>query len=357
MNSRFDWINVLYDRAMRDGDHPRLRMIDFYNQAHRVSDDCPDERLGLLEAGRALAVQLNEPWCVMFFEDWKITTLFFKQDIRGGLDLAARAVLEVNKPIYDGSPMRASINLSLAAAYRSIDPIFHQNAIRAAFDVIREQCAAFDDFEPFYRQQWAYFLNEVDDPQALTAAWDYVAAARNCSTEYLRAHYGMSALNLVCKVLVMREPQTARVLLGELSAQAETYAHVQKRSFLIATSLMWRAVAARWGGDESDARQFYERAFAIQNRMDTPTIAVHPGAIVYHRANEEWDEALRVCQCELRLLRKQKKAFQETELRLKKCELLKLAGRDATRDIARARAAARELKSRAYWDAKLEALL
>ena len=358
MSLRFDWINALYDRAVRDGDHSRLQMIDFYTQACRVSDDRPDERLNLLQAGHALAVQLNEPWCVMFFEGWKITTfLTFKQDALSALDLAARAALEVNKPIYQGSPFRASINLQLVAAYRLLDPVAHEPAIRAAFNVIREQGAAFEDFGPYYWQQWAYFLEALDDPHALTAAWGYVAAARNCPTEDSRAHYGMSALNLVCELLVGYEPATARAQMAELSAQAETYARMKKRQSLIAASLMWRAVAARWDGDERLARQFYERAFAIQNRLNTPTIAAHPGAIVYHQSNEEWNDALRVCQAELRVLRKHRQLFRETKLRLKKCELLKLAGRDWTREIERTRKVARELKSRDYWVAKLDALI
>ena len=357
MSSQWDWLRAFRARATRDGDHSRLQMINFYNQASRVSYDQPDERLTLLEAGRVLAVQLNEPWWVMFFEEWKIVSLFAKRDLYGALDLAARAVLEVNKPIYDGSPLRASLNLSLVAAYRGIDPIAHQDAIRAAFEVIREQCAAFDDFEPDYRQNWAYFLDEIDDPDALTAAWDYVAAARNCPTESLRAHYGMSALILVGSILVVREPQTARVMLGELAEQAETYAHLKKRQSLIASSLMWRAVAARWNGDERVARQFYERAFAIQNRLNTPLLAVNSGAVAYHRLNEEWDEALRICQRGLRIFRVQKLTFSETKLRLKKCELLKCAGRDWTREAERTRVVANKLKSRNYWFAKLDALI
>ena len=357
MTSRFDWIDLLYDRAVRDGDQSRLRMIDFYNRARCVSEDRPDERLNLLEAGRALAVQLNEPWCVMFFEEWKITALLtFKQDAQGALDLAVRAAVEVNKPIYDGSPFRASINLELVAAYRLIDPIAHQKAMRAAFAVIHKYGAAFDDFEPYYQQQWAYFLDAINDPHALVAAWDYVAAARNRPTEKSRAHYGVGALTLVCKILATREPSTAREIVGELAQQAEAYARAKKRERSTAKALMWRAVAARWDGDENGASEFYRRAFAIQNRLNTPWNAASFGAIVYHEINREWDDALRVAQNKLRVLRAHKLTFQEARLRLKKCELLKKAGRDWSREANRLRNVAALLPSEKHWHEKLAEL-
>ncbi len=358
MSSIWDWLADYQHEAIRNGDYAALRLVGHYIRAGDVAPNSPDERFAAFEAGHALAIQMREPWWEMFFEGWKISTLLvYKQDARAALDLAARAAIEVVKPVYDGSPFRASINLELVSAYRALDPIAHEKSIRAAFDVIRRYGAGFDDFRPHYLQQWAAFLESLEEPDGsatLAAAWDYVAEAQNQDEPSSRAHYGMSALNLVCKLLVRYEPATAREQLGELAAQAEIYAREKSRDSIIASALMWRAVAARWNDDDAEAAQLYGRAFAVQNRMTTPHNAVGFGAIVYHQTNEEWDEALRVCQDELRVLRSHGLAFQEARLRLKKLELLQWAGRDTARETRRARAFVERLPSRKYWEEKLD---
>lgn len=120
MSSAWNWIREFYQAAKRDGDAERLRLLDFHSRGFEVGHERPDERLAIYDAGRAHAARLNEPWWEMFFEHWKIETLLFsKQDARGALELAARAVVEVAKPQYANLPERASLNLNLVSAYRA----------------------------------------------------------------------------------------------------------------------------------------------------------------------------------------------------------------------------------------------
>lgn len=350
MSSAWNWIRDYYQAAERDGDIERLRLIDFHSRGFEVGHERPDERLAIYDAGRAHAARLNEPWWEMFFEHWKIETLLFsKQDARGALDLAARAVIEVARPQYANLPERASLNLNLVSAYMQLDPIGHADKIRAAFGYIRESCIMYDEFRPYHAQQWTSFLEAVGDPEATPAAWEHLRLADESDSD----HYRMGALLLLCKVLHQMEPQVARVIMPELAAHAERCARSEERERAIAAALMWRAVGARWEGDEDGASDFYRRAFAIQNRMNTPKNAVGFGAIVYHETNEEWDEALRVAQNELRALRAHKLTFPEAKLRFKKCELLKKAGGDWAREATRLRAVAVSLPSQGYWEAKL----
>lgn len=353
MSSAWNWIRDFYQDAERDGDAERLKLLDFHQRGFEVGHERPDERLAIYDAGRAHAARLNEPWWEMFFEHWKIETLLFsKQDARAALDLAARAVLEVAKPNYANLPERASLNLNLVSAYMQLDPIGHADKIRAAFGYIRESCIMYDEFRPYHAQQWTAFLEAVGDEAATAAAWEHLRLADESDSD----HYRMGALLLLCKVLQQMEPQTARVIMPELAAHAERCALREERERAGAAALMWRAVGARWQGDESGAGEFYRRAFAIQNRMNTPKNAVGLGAIVYHEANQEWDEALRVAQNELRVLRANKLVFQEAKLRFKKCELLKQAGRDWTREAARLRAVAASLPGESHWSGKLSEL-
>ncbi len=353
MSSAWNWIRDFYQNAERDGDAERLRLIDFHTRGFEVGHERPDERLAIYDAGRAHAARLNEPWWEMFFEHWKIETLLFsKQDAQGALDLAARAVVEVAKPHYANLPERASLNLNLVSAYMQLDPIGHADKIRAAFAYIRESCILYDEFRPYHAQQWTVFLEAVGDDAATSAAWEHLRLADESDSD----HYRMGALLLLCKVLHQMEPSVARTLMPELAAHAERCARSEERERAIASALMWRAVGARWNGDESGAREFYQRAFAIQNRMNTPKNAVGFGAIVYHETHAEWNDALRVAQNELRVLRANQLIFQEAKLRFKKCQLLKNAGRDYTREAARLRDVAASLPSAQHWEKKLAEL-
>ena len=353
MSSAWNWIRDFYREAAQKNDVERLRLIDFHSRGFEVGHERPDERLAIYDAGRAHAARLNEPWWEMFFEHWKIETLLFaKQDARGALDLAARAVIEVAKPNYAQLPERASLNLNLVSAYMQLDPIGHAEKIRAAFAYIGESCVIYDEFAPYHAQQWTAFLEAIGDPEAVPAAWEHLMLADESGSD----HYRMAALLLLCKVLQQFEPDEARALMPELATHAYRCAHNEERERAMASALMWRAVGARWSGDEPGAREFYRGAFALQNRMNTPKNAVGFPAIVYHQARAEWDEALGVAQRQLRVLRAHDLTFQEAKLRLKKCELLQRANRPWAREARRLRRVAANLPSRHYWDEKLDAL-
>ncbi len=241
--------------------------------------------------------------------------------------------------------------LLLVSVHVKIDPIWHDSRIRATFSYLRE-CDSWSGFPAFLAQQWAHFLDISDDESAPAAAWRYLKLADEIGSE----HYRADALLLLCKFLCQREPQTARALVGDFAAQAETLAAARKNNHDLANALMWRAVAARWEGDQNSASELYRRAFVVQNRMKTPHNVVGFGAIIYHETNENWDEALRVAQNELRVLRAHKLTFAEAKLRLVKCELLRRAGRDWAREAARLRAVAARLPSEEHWLGKLAEL-
>lgn len=353
MTSAWDWIRDFHRAATQSGDAARLSLFDFYERGVEMGHERPDERLACYEAGRALAARLNEPWWEMFFEHWKIETLLFsKQDAHSALDLAARAVLEVAKPAYAALPERASLNLNLVSAFMQIDPIGYETRIRNAFAYIGESCVMFREFAPYHAQQWSAFLEIVEDPAAVGAAWEHLQLAEQSGSD----HYRMGAYSQLCKTLYVLEPEVARVMMGELALQCEICARNEGRQRAIASALMWRALAARWDGDETSAREFYDRAWQIQKRLTTPKNAVNFGAMAFHETQAEWDDARRVCQSEIRVLMAHQLTFLEAKRRFKKCELLKQMGKSWRAEAKRLRAVAARLPSQNYWEAALDAL-
>ena len=364
MTTVWDWLREWRTRAHEAGDKERMRLGFVFDEFRNTPNEQHEKRLAILESGRALAEQLREPRLVIFFELWAISTLLSDlRDLQRALDKAARAALEVAKPLFDGSPLRPAINLKLAQVYGNLDPIAHETAIRATFELVRRDSAAFDDFQPFLALQWAAFLDKIDDPHALAATSEAIAAAQRCGAdgnEMRVVHHLMGALNLFCKGLVasaikegLAEPVQA---LNEYAAQAESCARLREYNSDIAVALMWRALAARWEGDETLAARFYQEAFTAQSRASASQDDLTHAALLFHAAARDWDAALRLCQSELRDARARGRDFHETRLRIQKLEFLKQAHRPLDREIARTRRAARRLKSCAHWEAQLDGI-
>ena len=353
MSSSWDWIGAFTDDALQTGDSQKLRLSMISVWAEQIPPSDPAGKLAMFRQGVALARGLKEPWWEMFYTHWEIETLLHKQARpQEALAVAARANLELRKPVYDHFPQRCGLQLNLVSCYLYLDPIGYETQLREAFGPLKAECAQWSEFECYYAQQWGHFLNDIEDADALDAAWEYLRLAQISATAWdLKC-----ALTLLCIVLWRVNPVLAHEIGGELAADCEVLAREENQLDDIAMMQMWQAVAQRSHGDEEKAEKFYNLAWQTQKRAPHPRNDVHGAAIKFHEIGGEIEAALQICQREIRILHRHNLRYLETKRRLKKCELLQKLGRPTKREIARARAAASELKSREYWEAKLEAL-
>ena len=353
MSSSWDWIGQFTDDALQSGDSQKLRLSMISVYAEQIPPSDPAGKLAMFRQGVALARQLNEPWWEMFYAHWEIETLLHKQARpQEALAVAARANVEIRKPIYDHFPQRCALQLNLVSCYLYLDPIGYQTQLREAFAPLKAECAQWSEFECYYAQQWGHFLNDIEDDGALDAAWEYLRLAQVSATAWdLKC-----ALTLLCLVLWRVQPDLAGQIGGEIAADCEVLAREEDQLDDIAMMQMFQAVAARSHGDEQSAQLFYNRAWQTQKRAPAPRNDVHGAAIKFHEIGGEIEKAVEVCQDEIEILAEHQLKFLEVKRRFKKCELLKQANRPLESEIEPLRAAASELKSRDYWDAKLEAL-
>ena len=354
MSSSWDWIGQYTDDALQNGDGQKLRLSMISVYAEQIPPSDPAGKLAMFRQGVTLARQLSEPWWEMFYTHWEIETLLHKQARpQEALDVAARANVEIRKPIYDHFPQRCALQLNLVSCYLYLDPIGFQTQLREAFLPLKAECARWSEFECYYAQQWGHFLNDIEDDGALDAAWEYLRLAQITATAWdLKC-----ALTLLCLILWRVDAQLAHQIGGEIAADCETLARQEDQLDDIAMMQMFQAVSARSHGDEEAAQSFYRRAWQTQKRAPAPRNDVHGAAIKFHEIGGEIEKALEVCQDEIEILAEHKLKFLETKRRFKKCELLKQANRSIESEIEPLRAAARELKSRDYWLAKLDELV
>ena len=64
-----DWFAHFESEARGSGDLERMRLVSLVYEADRHRETTPDRMLALLDEGRRLARQLQEPWWVLFYED------------------------------------------------------------------------------------------------------------------------------------------------------------------------------------------------------------------------------------------------------------------------------------------------
>ena len=351
MNS-YQWVWEFDAAARARGDAARVQLHQLLNQGNEIDRERPDEEFALYERGQVLARDLGESWWVLMFEHWKIECLLFrKRDAQTALDLAARAVVEVRKPQYDAFPQRAALHLNLVSAYSKIDVIGYQTEIREAFELLQNEGGDLSD-RVYLAQQWTNFLMGIDSPASVEAAWKHLALAE----ESRDGHYLSCAFSYLCSALVQYDESGAREHLRELSARGEEIARLSQRKSAAATLLMWRALAARYDGDESGAKRFYRLAFERQKSLHAPRTAVYFGAIEFHEFGGETQRALEVADAELREIEGLGWDFVEAEKRWKKCEIMHQAGWDFEAESEKLRAAAAHLKSKSHWDAKIASL-
>ena len=350
MNSSWDWLDAATMRAYAARDEPLMRLCQLREQAEDAPAADAEAKLAFYRQGRDLATQMGEFWWARFFEFWMIDTLLHKlARPHEALDLAARAAVEISKPLYDALPQRCSLQLILIACYLALDPIGYQTLIRAAFESVGAHSAQWFDCRLYQAQQWSHFLNDTGDEGALDAAWEYLRLA-----ETEKQGWDVKcALNLLCSVVWHHDE---RENLSEIAAESERLSKIYDQTDDVAESQMWRAVAARYDGDEPEAQRLYRLAWTTQKRAPHPQDDAHQAAIIYHEIGGELEQALKVCHLESEVLSEHNLTFLEAKSRLKACELMRQLGISTGEEVARLRALTRDLRSESYWAARLEAL-
>lgn len=353
--SSWQWLWDFEREAYRNGDAARVRLASFRSAAYQVSHDAPDEKLAINETGRELARQLGEPWWEMFYEHWCIEVLLFgKQQPKRALDRVVRAVFETSKPAFAAFPQRISLQMNLIAAYSKLDPIGYQSELRGVFAHIEAECAESPDNRAYYLQLWGYFLEQIDDVGAIDAAYDYLQAAEESGAD----HYVWDALSMICTALIRFDPEAARDQLRDLATLGEEIARREAQNGGVTAFLMWRALAARWDGQENEAQRFCRRAMTLQSRLPPPRNSALFGAVEFHLAGGDLERALQICQTDVRILHAHELTFLLADARLRKCRLLLQLGRnsDFSREAKRVRRVAALLPSQGHWEARIEEL-
>ncbi len=353
--SNWNWLQEFNDTAWENRDIARLQLFDHLFHGESVSHEQPDEKFDAFERGRVHAAHLGEKWWEMVFEFWKIQTLLYKkQDPTAALKLAAKCVVETRKPIYDNFPQKSVIHLDMVACYIRLDPIGYRPQIEAALDEVEKECGPDSEDHRYFSQVKARFLWVSESPEAVDAAWNYLRMAEEDDSD----HHVVFALTYLCGTLYDYEKEAAKALLGELSQYGVAVAKSEKRERLEINFWMWSAVARLFDENQSrdEAQKLYDYAWRHNARLAKPQNAIFGAAKAFHEVAGDFENALRICQHAIRSIHGHDLDFESASWRWKKLETLKKLGRDTSREEKRLRKVAGRLKSKDYWEAKIDSL-
>ncbi|HEX8465949.1 MAG TPA: hypothetical protein VF627_15150 [Abditibacterium sp.] len=354
MNDPYHWIYEFADRAMEENRPDKLHLIEILAQSESLSNELPDARLALCEQGRALAQSLDEPWWSATFDYWKSEILlYYKHDPEAALAVAAKLLVEMRKPQFAAFPHRLGVHLNFIAAYSKIDPIGYAPQIRAALD--EADWNPDDSSHGVYWQLRTRFLTAIGDAEAVEVAWGHFhfACEYHAKHDSGSSHYIIYALLDLLIALHRFEPEAARAQTAELAEWGEELSRHDRNERLSAIFTMWRAVGARFSGDEPSAARFYRLAMKKQTALSPPRSAVFPAALAFHLDGDEMEKALQICDATAEIAQQHGHWFEMATHLAKKCEILRLVARDFAAEAIELRQVAAKLPSKAHWEAQL----
>jgi hypothetical protein len=349
----WDWINDFDAEAHARGDQQRLRLSNFHRQAWDFRHTDPSRMLGLLDEGRRLAGSLGEPWWVHFFDHWRVESrIYYTDDYRDLIDLAAQVTFEVRKPIHEHHPLRFAVFCNLIAAYLCVDPRGYADAIRDALDYLREIAPEGEDrYLLIARRHWfAWELGEVDTARRL--ALEELALADSDPDRHTAQHHEVDTCKSLCRICHRQGDWRA---LEEFARAGEERARQLEYRYELALLLLWRAVCARHDGREEEGRRLCRQGVGRMARLGkAPDDSYFDSLAAFHELGGQFEEALHVRDRELAECINKGQVAYEVECRLKRCKLLRRMGQLHAEDIAACHPAIARLRAPDYYLAELE---
>lgn len=357
--SLWDWFNERREEFRRAGDRERLRLAGLHHEGFVLQETDPDAAYEIFTEASHLAHRLGESWFVFFYDVWRVQALTsYKKDFRNVLDLAVHCVLEARKPVFELHPWRLASFNHLVDAYLGIDPLGHADGIREALDYLGREIDPGPNSHRYvmlgHQRDFALERGALDE--ARERALEELALTDADDGEH-RADWFALPATLDLAWIGWRQGDWEAV--ADAADRAEELAPVVDQSQgELAEALLWKAVLARRGGDESRARRCGRAAVARMARLRSPPDQHYQDALaLFHELGGNLDRAIAVRDRELIGIANRGRLAYECKVRIKRCRLLALRGSLRKEDVSAARAAAARLRRPESYLAEIETIV
>ncbi len=283
-----EWIEAFIQRAQENGDRERLRLVTLVDIMDSVLDRSPSQALQILDECDRLAKALDEPCWMLFYRQLRAEVhTFFHVDMRTGLDVAARAVVEARKPEYRECPTRAGLMSTLINAYVYIDPVGYHQQIIDTIDLIENEM-----------QPDALLRVELEMKRAVVeAAYGNVQHALQLAYECLAAspHNGvlrLDAYTALCEVLRISKDFSTGLHYAELGVEAALKHERHNIKRVLSQFWAYYTLCAYQTGDAQTAETYYKKASNSANLLNIEPFYTVPALLAdYQTARGDYAKA------------------------------------------------------------------
>jgi hypothetical protein len=329
----------------QEGDTERLKLAELHDEAFRYRETDPEHQFELFTRGRDEAQRLNEPWWVLFFERWRLSTLTADlHDFARALPLAMELMVRFNKPDAQAHPERVDILISVLYTYLQIDPIGYRDELERGFAYLDNQISRGPVTERFVLDfRRAEYLSETERWQeAFEQAHRSLALADRSGDFTLRNWHGAWSLFQLCEIC------HALGRLDDLAAHAQDMADRSEWSDECvrtkASACFWLAVAQRARGDQRAASRSFRRGTHYLKNLETrDEICADPMA-KYYELGADFKAAVGVRDREVDVVTKKGMLHRSSRVQIERCRLLKRAAEITPADISNARQAIAKMR-------------
>jgi hypothetical protein len=341
MSAAWDEFNRRAAEWRQVGDTQRLRMAATFQDAFRYRETQPEQQLTMLTRCRDEARRLNEPWCVLFFDLWRLSTITADlHDFARALPLAIELLLRVNRPEARDHPCRVEVHTEVLYTYLQVDPVGYREDLERGFAYLDEQVPpgpVSQRFVLLYR--WTEYLRETERwEEAHDFVQRFFELVDGSGPRETTAWWRCWVYFLLCEIC------NALGRVDELAAHAADMVELsQKNANLIrtrASGCIWRAVAERTAGEDRSAARTFRRGIRYLENLESRDEICADAVSRYYEIGEDWNSAVGVRDRELAVVARKGMRHRCCRVQIERCRLLVRAGAVTPADIDDARSAA-----------------
>ena len=341
------------DHWRQAGDADRLKLADLYHEALRFRETEPEYQFELLTQARNEAQRLEEPWWILFYEYWRLSTLTADlHDFARAHPLAMELMVRFSSPEGRVHPERIGIYTCVLYTYLQVDPVGYRTALEQGFSSLDEQIAKGPVSNRFVlNYRWTEYLCQLQRwEEAYDRAQQFLALVDG-SDPGSRIWWECWVFFLLCGIC------DALGRVDELGGHAKDMAERSEKSTELmrtkASGWIWLAVAQRARGDErAAARSFHQGMHYLKDVAARDEICADAIARFYELGSD-WKSALGVRDRELAVITKKGMLHRCCLVQIERCRLLARLGALTPTDISEAQQAAAKMQVPRWYLEKL----
>lgn len=316
-------------------DAEEMQFVRLLEDGYDCQENDPERGFELFTEARDRACQLNEPWWILFFEAWRLTSLTSHvMDFSRALPLAKEIVTRIALAEFRNHEWWPSILNNVLYAYISTDPHGYKDQIETGFAYLDGEISdqPVDDRFVFNSRKTTYFIN--------TERWEdaYAHATESLklticedATPWHRAWILFDLCRIsdrLCRINDLRKYSIRLTLISRDHPQLRR-AH--------ASGYCWQAVVEQADGNKQTAEELLSCGTKLLAQLfRNETTCAEPLSRYYERQGNI-EKALSIRSTELCVVEQHGMLHRCCQIQIERCRLLKLIGKLTPSEIAAAR--------------------